>query len=102
MEMILTGDLIKSEEALKIGLVNKVVPSSELKKTVMELANSLLSKSSISLRFVKEAIYKGLDQDIDQGLRLEADLYFLMHTTHDRSEGIRAFQEKREARFKGR
>jgi enoyl-CoA hydratase/carnithine racemase len=68
----------------------------------MELTNDIVSKSPNSMKFVKEAIYKGMDQNLDQGMRLEADLYFLMHTTHDRTEGIRAFQEKRKAHFDGR
>jgi enoyl-CoA hydratase/carnithine racemase len=102
LEMILTGECIKAREALKIGSVNKVVTASDLTKTVMELANDIASKSPNSMRFVKEAIYKGMDQNLDQELRLEADLYFLMHTTNDRTEGIRAFQEKRKAHFDGR
>jgi enoyl-CoA hydratase/carnithine racemase len=53
------------------------------------------------LRYAKESINKGMDVTLEQGLRLEADLYFLLHTTRDRTEGIRAFQDKRKAQFKG-
>jgi len=65
------------------------------------VAENLAGKSPSALRYAKEAIVKGLDLTLDQGLRLEADLYFLLHTTDDRSEGIRAFLEKRPPNFKG-
>jgi enoyl-CoA hydratase/carnithine racemase len=67
-----------------------------------EIAKEMVSKGPIALRYAKEAIYQGMDVTLEQGLRLETDLYFLIHTTKDRSEGIRAFREKRTPRFKGR
>ena len=100
-EMVFTGECIDAPEALTIGLVNRIVPASEGSELVMKLAKNMLHRSSISMRYVKEAICKGVDLSLEQGLRLEADLYFLMHTTHDRKEGIRAFQEKRKPSFKG-
>jgi enoyl-CoA hydratase/carnithine racemase len=101
LEMVLTGELIDAQEANRIGLVNRIVPAEEVVKTVIELARDMASKSPTSLEYCKEAIVKGMDLTLEQGLRLEADLYFLMHTTHDRKEGIRAFQEKRKPEFKG-
>jgi enoyl-CoA hydratase/carnithine racemase len=65
------------------------------------MAHEMASRSPISLEYCREAIIKGTDLTLEQGLRLEADLYFLMHTTYDREEGIRAFQEKRKPEFKG-
>ena len=100
-EMILTGECIDAKEALRIGLVNRIVPRSEVSKAVMEVAKEMVSKSPISMRYAKEAICKGIDLSLDQGLRLEADLYFLMHTTRDRRQGIRAFQERRKTLFEG-
>jgi len=102
MEMILTGDLIDAQEAHGIGLVNRVVPPQELMAVVMDTAQEIASRGSIALRYAKEAVHKGMDLTLEQGLRLEADLYFLLHTTRDRTEGIRAFQEKRPPRFEGR
>ena len=102
LEMILTGESIDAQEALRIGLVNRIVPRGEVSNTVMELAKDMTLKSPISLQYCKEAIVKGMDLTLEQGLRLEADLYFLMHTTHDREEGIRAFQEKRKPKFEGK
>ena len=102
LEMILTGDRIDAKEALRIGLVNRVVPRGEVSKAVTELARDMASKSPVSTRYAKEAICKGLELSLEQGLRLEADLYYLMHTTRDRTEGIRAFQEKRKPHFEGK
>jgi len=102
MEMILSGHMIDAREALRIGLVNKVVPSKEVFQTAKEIAQQMASKAPIALRYTKEAVNKGMDLTLEQGLRLEADLYFLMHTTQDRVEGIKAFQEKQKAQFKGR
>jgi len=102
LEMILTGETIGAEEARRIGLVNQVVPSMELMARVMKMAQEMASKGSIALRYTKEAVYQGMDLTLEQGLRLEADLYFLIHTTKDRAEGIKAFREKRVPKFEGR
>jgi enoyl-CoA hydratase len=102
LEMIFQGLILDSEEAQRIGLVNSVVSINELMPTVLKMAEDLASKSPIALRHAKEAITKGMDMTLEQGLRLEADLYFLLHTTKDRTEGITAFREKRDPRFEGK
>ena len=102
IEMILTGEIINAHEAHRIGLVNKIVPAKDLMTTVIDIAQEMASKGPIALKHAKEAILKGMDLTLEQGLRLEADLYFLLHTTSDRTEGIKAFQEKRHPQFKGR
>ena len=102
IEMILTGETIDAKEAYRVGLVNKVVPPEELMSTVMSMAQEMASKSSIALRYTKEAVYQGMDLTLEQGLRLEADLYLLIHTTKDRTEGIKAFREKRVPKFEGK
>jgi enoyl-CoA hydratase/carnithine racemase len=102
LEMILTGEIIDVQEAYRIGLVNKIVPSGHLMITVSEMAQEMASKAPIALRYTKEAISKGMEMTLEQGLRLEADLYLLLHTTQDRTDGIQAFREKKVPKFEGR
>jgi enoyl-CoA hydratase len=102
LELILTAEAITAEEALNIGLVSKVVGGVNLAAEAEALARTIAAKAPIALRFIKEAVNKGLDLTLEQGLHLEADLYFLLHTTADRTEGITAFLEKRTPKFKGK
>jgi enoyl-CoA hydratase/carnithine racemase len=102
LEMTLTGETIDAREAYRVGLVNQVVPPRELMSTVMSMAREMATKGSIALRYTKEAVYQGMDLTLEQGLRLEADLYLLIHTTKDRTEGIKAFREKRIPKFEGK
>jgi len=102
LELILTTEIITAEEALRIGLVSKVVTGANLAAETETLARTIAAKAPIALRFIKEAINKGLDLTLEQGLRLEADLYFLIHTTADRTEGVTAFLKKRPPKFKGK
>jgi enoyl-CoA hydratase/carnithine racemase len=102
LEMILTGETIDAREAHRVGLVNKIVPPQELMSIVMSMAREMGTKGSIALRYTKEAVYQGMDLTLEQGLRLEADLYLLIHTTKDRTEGIKAFREKRIPKFEGK
>lgn len=102
LELILTGEEIDAREAYRIGLVHKVIPKADLKQSITSLARSVADKSLPALSYAKEAVHGGMDLTLAQGLRLETDLYMLLHTSLDRTEGIRAFQEKRKARFTGK
>jgi len=102
LEMILCETIVDAHEAKEIGLVNRVVPQDALLPEALKLAEDLAAKGPIALRYAKEAVMKGMDMTLSQGLRLEADLYFLLHTTTDRREGIEAFREKRPAKFEGK
>lgn len=102
LEMILTADMIDADEALRIGLVHKIFPFKEVGEKSELLVNKIAEQAPIALRFCKEAVYKGMDLAFEQGLRMEADLYFLIQTTSDRMDGIRAFLEKRPPAFKGK
>ncbi len=100
-ELILIAEPIDAGEAHRIGLVTKVVPKEKLVEEAEEIAKRLISRAPIAVRYAKEAVNKGMDMTLEQGLRLEADLSFLLQTTEDRAEGIKAFLEKRTAYFEG-
>jgi len=101
MELILTAESIDAREAHRIGLVHRVVPQQEVISEAEKLAKEIVSKAPIALQYAKEAVNKGLDLTLEQGLRLECDLYMILQTTQDRIEGVKAFREKRQPFFKG-
>lgn len=102
LEMILTGTPIETDEAYRVGLVNEVVPEDALPARVDEILSGLLGKGPVAVRFGKEAVHKALDLTLDQGIRLEEDLYALLQTTNDRAEGVESFLHKRKPKFTGR
>jgi enoyl-CoA hydratase len=102
LEMILTGARLPAAEALRIGLVERVVASGDVLPTAMDLARALAAKAPVAIRYAKEAVVKGLELPLAEGLRLEGDLSTLLRTTEDRLEGARAFLEKRAPRWEGR
>jgi enoyl-CoA hydratase len=102
LEMVLTGELIDAGEALRTGLVNILQPSGNVMKKALALAHDMAAKAPISLRFAREAIYKGMDLTLDQGLRMEGDLYLLLYGTRDREHGIESFQKKQKPSFQGK
>jgi enoyl-CoA hydratase len=102
LEICLTGDNVSGSEALRLGLVNAAVPAVELMKTAEDLAQRILKGAPLSVTFIKEAIRKGVELSLEEGLRLEADLSALIATSEDSKEGPRAFAEKRAPVWKGR
>ena len=102
LEMILTGMRIPAAEALRIGLVERVVPAGEALAAATELARTIAAKAPIALRYAKESVVKGLGMSLEDGLRLEGDLSTLLRTTEDRVEGAKAFLEKRKPKWTGR
>lgn len=102
LELVLTGMQIDATEAQRIGLVSEVIPSDSFTSRVDEVIASLLGKGPIALRLGKEAVHKAMDMTLEQGLRLEEDLYVLLQTTQDRAEGIRAFLGKKKPTFSGK
>ena len=99
-EMILTGRAVTADEAARIGLVNKVVPDSELLPAALEMAHAIAEKSPEAVRFAKEALQKGLDLPLNEALNLEAGLGDAVLHTPGFEEGMWAYREKRRAHKK--
>jgi enoyl-CoA hydratase len=102
MELILTGDMINAEEALRLGLVNHVVPPEELESKTMELAHKIAEMSPVALMAAKQTVKNAARLDLRAGLEAEIDLFSLCFCSEDKEEGVRAFMEKRKADFRGR
>jgi len=102
MELILSGRTIDSKEACDIGLVNRVVPLAELAGTCEKLANEITANAPLALQYSIQAINRGLDQTLEDGLRTEAGLFGKSFLSEDSQEGTKAFLEKRKANFKGK
>jgi enoyl-CoA hydratase len=101
-ELIYTGDMIDAAAALSIGLVNKVVPAGSVLDEARKMAGKIASKSAIILSYAKKAINSGADMTLEAGLDLEETYFALCFATEDQKEGMKAFLEKREAKFKNR
>jgi enoyl-CoA hydratase len=101
-ELIFTGAMISAEEALRIGLVNKVIPKEKLRETVEEFVGLLVKQSPIILKFAKLAVNKSLETSLSAGLAYESDLCALCFSTEDLKEGVKAFSEKRTPNYKGK
>ena len=99
LELIYTGRHVKADEALQLGLVNRV--AEDAVQAAKELAAQILKNAPVSLGLAKEAVVRGLDVTLNQGLEIEADLFGIVTTTEDMKEGTSAFLEKRAAEFKG-
>jgi enoyl-CoA hydratase len=100
-ELIFTGEMIDAEEALRIGLVNKVVPPDKLILEARELAQKIQKNGPIAIRLAKSAINAGLNVPLEKGLAYEAETQGLAFSTQDKSEGLEAFLAKRKPNFKG-
>ncbi|MCR5273267.1 MAG: enoyl-CoA hydratase/isomerase family protein [Lachnospiraceae bacterium] len=96
-ELIFTTDMVDAEEAYRIGLANHVVPQAELIDYCKDMAKKIISKASYGVSLAKQSINVGLDVDLASGLQLEANLFGLAFSTHDKKEGMSAFLEKRPA-----
>ena len=102
LEMILTGDMLSAEDALKIGLVNKVYPSTDLIPETLKLAEKISSKGQQAIRFALKAVKATDNMSLSEGLSYEASLFALVCETDDFKEGTSAFLEKRKPDFKHR
>ncbi|MFO7965044.1 MAG: enoyl-CoA hydratase-related protein [Desulfobacterales bacterium] len=100
--LLYTGERIDAQEAYRIGLVNRVVPLPELMSTAASMAKKILAAGPLAVRAIKQAAIKGLNMPLEDGLRLEQNLFRMLRLTEDSREGTRAFAEKREPIWKAR
>jgi enoyl-CoA hydratase len=101
-KLLYTGDVVNAEEALRIGLVDEVVPHDQLMERVRALAAQIAEKSPAALQFIKDAIKASVRMSLDEGVRFETTLFGLAFSTEDKEEGVGAFLEKRKAEFQGK
>jgi enoyl-CoA hydratase len=99
--LIYTGEMVDAAEALRIGLVDEVVSADRLRSRTLALAATIATKSPVALQLAKEAIRSSVRAPLDEGLRHEQSLFAVAFATKDKSEGVAAFLEKRQARFTG-
>lgn len=102
MELLLTGGQIKADEALRIGLVNKVVAPEALMDEVMELAARIVKNAPVAVKYTAIAVKKGLEAPMDEAIAIENELFSKCFATADQKEGMKAFLEKRAAEFTGK
>jgi len=102
LEMMYTGDLVGAEDAVRIGLANRLVPSAEIAARVAELADRLAKGPPLVYRHIKRAVYASLDGDLDAALDREARGQIELLGSRDFAEGITAFLQKREPKFEGK
>jgi enoyl-CoA hydratase len=100
LEIILSGDMVDATEALRIGLVNRVVPQSELAEVARQLARKIAAKGRIAIQLCKAAVGNGLEMDLTKACAYEAELFGYSFSTADQKEGMSAFLEKRVAVFR--
>ncbi len=101
LELLLTGDMIDAAEALRIGLVNRVVSADALLDTARALLATMLGNGPLAIAQCIEAVDRGLDMGLDDAIALEASYFGLLSASADKAEGMRAFLEKRPAQFSG-
>src|SRR5271165_5234816 len=102
MQMLLAGEMITAQEALRIGLVNEVTAAAELIPRAEAIAAKIVANAPLAVQYAIEAVNKGMEMTLAEGLYLEATLFGVCCATEDKKEGTTAFLEKRAAQFKGK
>ena len=102
MQMVLTGEMISAQEAHRIGLVNEVVAADRLMARAEEIAGKIIGMAPLAIQYCMEAVNRGMNMTLQEGLFLEATLFGICCATEDKKEGTTAFLEKRPARFQGK
>jgi len=101
-ELCLTGEMVTAEEAQRIGLVNRIYEPAELIPAAEAMAKKMITNGPIAVKYTMEAIERGVEMPLEEGLFLEATLFGVACATEDMREGTKAFLEKRAAQFKGK
>jgi enoyl-CoA hydratase len=102
MELVLTGDMLSASDAERLGLVNRVVPPELVLEEAKNVAKKIAAKPALAIKAAKEAVLKAANAPLDEGLDFERKSFYLLFASEDRSEGMKAFLEKRKAEFKGK
>src|SRR5712675_2001805 len=102
MQMVLAGEMITAQEAHRIGLVNEVTAAAELVPRAEAIAAKIIANAPLAVQYAMEAVNKGMEMTLSEGLYLEAVLFAVACATEDKKEGTTAFLEKRAAVFKGK
>ncbi len=102
MQLVLAGEMITAQEAHRIGLVNEVVPQGELLARAAAIAQKIVANAPLAVQYAMEAVNRGMEMTLAEGLYLEATLFGVCCATEDKNEGTKAFLEKRQAQFKGK
>jgi len=102
MELVLTGDMLSASDAERLGLVNRVVPPELVLEEAKNVAKKIAAKPALAIKAAKEAVLKAANAPLDEGLEFKRKSFYLLFASEDRSEGMKAFLEKRKAEFKGK
>jgi enoyl-CoA hydratase/carnithine racemase len=102
LEMMVSGETVNPEEALRLGLINRLLPADQLMEQTVLFAEKLASGASLAIQNIKRAIYQGMEKPLDEGLALERQLIEPLFNTQDAKEGFTAFSEKRQPVYQGK
>ncbi len=102
MEMVLTGRFINAEEALRAGLINKIVPTETYLQETVKFAQQIAALSPLAVQLAKEAVLSSFENNLSEGLLFERKNFYMLFSTEDQKEGMAAFVEKRAANFQGK